>query len=98
MKTLVRQLGLQSLCGIEGDNCLCFVNGAELTNEREAAVEDAAFVSCWMLPLANNAAIETVSVGDTVSLQSGESVANGHNAAEVAECPVEVIGPSSDVA
>ncbi len=31
MKTLIRQLGLQALCGVDGDNCLCFVNGAELT-------------------------------------------------------------------
>ena len=62
MRMLVRQLGLQSLCGIDGDNCLCFVNGAELTNLHEAAVEDAAFVSCWMIPITNNAAVETVTV------------------------------------
>ena len=36
----------------------------------------AAFVSCWMIPIANNAAIETVTVDDTVSLQSVECEAN----------------------
>ena len=51
LRILVRQLGLSPLCGIDGENCLCFVNGAEL---REAAVEDAAFLACWMLPLVTN--------------------------------------------
>ena len=50
LSALVRQLGLSPLCGHDGDNCLCFVNGNELTNDIDAAVEDAAFISCWMLP------------------------------------------------
>ena len=56
---------------MDGDNCLCFVNGAELTNEREAAVEDAAFVV--------------------------EFVADGHNASEVVDCPLNRGGPSTAV-
>ena len=38
---LVRQLEVSPLCGQDGDNCLCYINGIELTNEIDAAVEDA---------------------------------------------------------
>ena len=40
----MRQSGLSVLCGHDGDNCLCFANGAKLTNERDTAVEDADFL------------------------------------------------------
>ena len=32
---------MSPLCGQDGDNCLCYINGIELTNEIDAAVEDA---------------------------------------------------------
>ncbi len=92
----MRQLGLSPLCGFDGDNyCLCFVNGAELTNEREAAIEDAAFVSCWMLPLAANEVVEAVSIEDSASEHSIEFVAHGHDASEVVACPLNGGGPST---
>ena len=97
LRTLVRQLGLSPLCGIDGENCLCFVNGAELTNEREAAVEDAAFLACWMLPLVTSEVIEEVSIEDSASEHSVVLVANGHEAGEVFACPLSGGGPSTAV-
>ncbi len=75
LSALVRQLGLSRLCGQDGVNCLCYINGIELTNEIDAAVEDAAFIHCWMLPLAANEEVELVSVEDTASLRSVEFLA-----------------------
>ena len=63
---------MSPLCGQDGDNCLCYINGIELTNEIDAAVEDAAFIHSWMLPLAANEEVELVSVEDTASLRSVE--------------------------
>ena len=94
LRTLVRQCGLSPMCGPDGDNCLCFVNGAELTNEREAAIEDAAFVSCWMIPLATSEAVAAVSIEDSASEHSIELVAHGHDASEVVACPLSGDGPS----
>ena len=67
---LVSQLGLSSLCGQDGDNCLCYINGIELTNDIEAAVEDAAFISCWMLPPRVAEEVDVVSIADSTSVQS----------------------------
>ena len=93
----MRQLGLSPLCGIDGENCLCFVNGAELTNEREAAIEDAAFLACWMLPLVTNEVVEAVSIENSASEHSIEIVANGHEAGEAVACPLNGGGPSTAV-
>ena len=68
--TLIEQLGLEALCGQNGDNCLCYINGIELTNDIEAAVEDAAFILCWMLPLAVADEVEVVSIADSTSVHS----------------------------
>ena len=47
LRNLIRQLGLSPrLCGEDGGNCLCYVNSLELTNEKETAVDDAAFIHC----------------------------------------------------
>ncbi len=73
LRALVRQLGLSPLCGQDGENCLCFVNGIELANEIDAAVEDAAFIHCWMLPLVTNDEVELVSIEDTASVRSADS-------------------------
>ena len=55
LHTLIGQLGLEALCGQNGDSCLCYINGIELTNDIEAAVEDAAcagcFLSLWLMKL-----------------------------------------------
>ena len=58
------------MCGQYGDNCLCYINGIELTNDIEAAVEDAAFISCWMLPLTVADEVEVVSIADSTSVHS----------------------------
>ena len=67
---LIGQLGLEALCGQNGDSCLCYINGIELTNDIEAAVEDAAFILCWMLPLAVADEVEVVSIADSTSVHS----------------------------
>ena len=87
LRTLVRQLELSPLCGHDGDNCLCFVNGIELANEIDAAVEDAAFIYCWMLPLATNEAVELVSITDSASVRSLEVLASDQEAGDVLTCP-----------
>ena len=96
LRTLVRQLGLSPLCGHDGDNCLCFVNGVELANEIDAAVEDAAFIYCWMLPLATNEAVELVSIADSASVRSFEALASDQDAGDVLPCPPQ--GGSSSTA
>ena len=73
-RLLVLQLGLQLVCGVDGDNCFCSLNDAELTSD-EAAVEDAAFLSCWMFPVEIGEAIETLTVADTISVRSAASLA-----------------------
>ena len=42
LRYLIRQLGISLLCGDAGAECLCYVNGMELSNDREMAVDDAA--------------------------------------------------------
>ena len=70
LHTLIGQLGLEALCGQNGDSCLCYINGIELTNDIEAAVEDAAFILCWMLPLAVADEVEVVSIADSTLVHS----------------------------
>ena len=70
LHTLIGQLGLEALCGQNGDSCLCYINGIELTNDIEAAVEDAAFILCWLLPLAVADEVEVVSIADSTSVHS----------------------------
>ena len=77
-RLLVHRLGLQLVCGVDGDNCFCSVNDAELSNDHEAAVEDAAFLSCWMIPVREEA-IETLTVADTISVHSAGSLAEQNN-------------------
>ena len=78
-RLLVHQLGLQLVCGVDGDNCFCSVNDAELSNDHEAAVEDAAFLSCWMIPVEREKAIETLTVADTISVHSAGPLAEQNN-------------------
>ena len=70
LRYLIRQLGISPLCGDVGDECLCYVNGMELTNDREMAVDDAAFIHCWGLPLADSEEAELVTIGDSTSQHS----------------------------
>ena len=79
LRMLVRQLGLSPLCGQDGENCLCFVNDIELANEIETAVEDAAFIHCWMLPLVAHDEVVLVSIEDTASVRSAEFSAHEHD-------------------
>ena len=96
LRLLVRQLGLTSLCGHDGENCLCFVNGVELGNEIDAAVEDAAFLFCWMLPLETNEAVELVSIADSPSVHSLEIQTPDPGSGDVFACPSQ--GGSSTAA
>ena len=70
LRYLIRQLGIFPLCGDDGDECLCYVNGMELTNDREMAVDDATFIHCWGLPLADSEEAELVTIGDSTSQHS----------------------------
>ena len=72
LRYLIRQLGLSPLCGEDGGNCLCYINSLELTNEREMAVDDAAFIHCWKLPEEDTAEVELVSIEDSASQHSVE--------------------------
>ena len=51
------------LCQCRNCECLCYVNGMELSNDREMAVDDAAFIHCWgsVTPLAQALAQAAVS-------------------------------------
>ena len=42
----------------------------ELTNDREMAVDDAAFIHCWGLPVADSEEAELVTIGDSTSQHS----------------------------
>ena len=77
------QLGLSPLCGHDGDNCLCFVNGNGLTNDIDAA----AFISCWMLPLTVAEEVELVSIADSVSVRSLVAIGSGSVPTGVLSCP-----------
>ena len=70
LRYLIRQLGTSPLCGDDGDDCLCYVNGLELTNEREMAVDDAAFIHCWGLPEEDPEEVELVTIEDSASQHS----------------------------
>ena len=70
LRYLIRQLGISPLCGDDGDDCLCYVNGLELTNEREMAVDDAAFIHCWGLPEEDPEEVELVTIEDSASQHS----------------------------
>ena len=77
---------------MDGDNCLCFINGAGLMNDHGAAVEDAAFLPCWMIPVVKEEAIETLTVADTVSLHSAGSITEQHNGSSHSPFPIGMIG------
>ena len=87
LHALIGQLGLASLCGQDGDNCLCYINGIELTNDIEAAVEDAAFISCWMLPLSVAEEAEVVSIADSTSVQSLVTIGPASGPSSAVSCP-----------
>ena len=70
LRYLIRQLGISPLCGDDGDDCLCYVNGLELTNEREMAVDDAAFIHCWGLSEEDPEEVELVTIEDSASQHS----------------------------
>ena len=70
LRYLIRQLGISPLCGDGGDDCLCYVNGLELTNEREMAVDDAAFIHCWGLPIEDPEEVELVTIENSTSQHS----------------------------
>ena len=84
---LVRQLGLAPLCGDEGNDCLCYVNGNELSNDMETAVDDAAFISCWMPPTMIEEEVEVVSIADSCSALSLAPICNGTEPVNVVSCP-----------
>ena len=87
LRTLVRQLGLSPLCGVDGENGLCYVNSLELVNERETAVDDAAFTHCWMLPEESTAEVELVSIEDSASQRSVEITARDQEVVPSLSCP-----------
>ena len=64
------QLGISPLCGDDGDDCLCYVNGLELTNDREMAVDDAAIIHCWGLPVEDPEEAELVTIENSTSQHS----------------------------
>ena len=70
LRYLIRQLGISPLCGDVGDECLCYVNGMELSNDREMAVDDAAFIHCWGLPVADSEEADLITIGDSTSQHS----------------------------
>ena len=70
-----------------GDNCLCYINGIELTNDIEAAVEDAAFISCGMLPLSVADEAEVVSIADSTSVQSLVTIGPASGPSSAVSCP-----------
>ena len=70
LRYLIRQLGISLLCGAGGDECLCYVNGMELSNDREMAVDDAAFIQCWGLPVADSEEADLITIGDSTSQHS----------------------------
>ena len=70
LRYLIRQLGISLLCGAVGDECLCYVNGMELSNDREMAVDDAAFIHCWGLPVADSEEADLITIGDSTSQHS----------------------------
>ena len=70
LRYLIRQLGISPLCGDDGDDCLCYVNGLELTNEREMAVDDAAFIHGWGLPIEDPEEVELVTIENSTSQHS----------------------------
>ena len=47
---LIGQLGLVIPCGENGDNCICYVNSDELSNQRANEVEDGDFIWCLHAP------------------------------------------------
>ena len=63
LRYLIRQLGISLLCGDAGAECLCYVNGMELSNDREMAVDDAAFIHCWGLPAADSEEADLITIG-----------------------------------
>ena len=97
LSALVRQLGLSPLFGHDADNCLCFVNGNELTNDIDAAVEDAAFISCWMLPLTTAEEVELVSIADSASVRSLVALPPGPEPSGGLSCP-PIAGTASTAA
>ena len=70
LRYLIRQLGISLLCGDVGAECLCYVNGMELSNDREMAVDDAAFIHCWGLPAADSEEADLITIGDSISQHS----------------------------
>ena len=70
LRYLIRQLGISLLCGDAGAECLCYVNGMELSNDREMAVDDAAFIHCWGLPAADSEEADLITIGDSISQHS----------------------------
>ena len=86
LHALIGQLGLEVVCGQHGDNCLCYINGIELTNDIEAAVEDAAFISCWMLPLTVADEVEVVSIADSTSVHSLVTIGPAPGPSSAASC------------
>ena len=42
----------------------------ELSNDREMAVDDAAFIHCWGLPAADSEEADLITIGDSVSQHS----------------------------
>ena len=70
LRYLIRQLGISLLCGDAGAECLCYVNGMELSNDREMAVDDAAFIHCWGLPTADSEEADLITIGDSISQHS----------------------------
>ena len=69
MDRVPKDLILQ-VCGDAGAECLCYVNGMELSNDREMAVDDAAFIHCWGLPAVDSEEADLITIGDSVSQHS----------------------------
>ena len=95
LRYLIRQLGISLLCGDAGAECLCYVNGMELSNDREMAVDDAAFIHCWGLPAVDSEEADLITIGDSVSQHSMDAHMPGNELVLTSPCEHRRDGASS---
>lgn len=88
-KDLIDQLGLLVPCAGNGDDCICYVNSHELSNERASEVDDGDFIWCLHAPPEETQSGEVLSVA-THSDTSVEEVVG--QAVSSLETPQGLIG------
>ena len=70
LRYLIRQLGISLLCGDAGAECLCYVNGMELSNDREMAVDGRCLHPLLGTPAVDSEEADLITIGDSVSQHS----------------------------